>query len=85
MASQNLNELMSKLSLETEKQDELTFYLASLRRRRKTNYLFSKTALFILNLDGSSWIYLELKKLTNRMYGVAQIVKIWKYSSTEIM
>ena len=55
MSKLNLNEQMSKLSLDSEKEDNLTFYLTSLRRRGKCSYLFSKTALFIPDLEGSCW------------------------------
>ena len=66
MSKLNLNEQMSKLSLDSEKEDNLTFYLTSLRRRGKCSYLFSKTALFIPDLEGSCWIYLELRKIKDK-------------------
>ena len=66
MATSKLNNLMSKLCLDSEKEDELSFYLASLRRKRKSSYLWSKTALFISNIDGTSWIYLEMRKIEEK-------------------
>ena len=56
MANAELSDLLSKLSLDSEKEDHLTFYLTTLRRKR-VPYLFSKNALFIQEIKVGGYIY----------------------------
>ena len=63
MASKaQLSDLLSKLSLGSENEDHLTFYLTTLRRK-KVSYLFSKNALFIQDLNSNQWVYLQLRMI----------------------
>ena len=64
MAKAEMTDLLSKLSLDSEKEDHLTFYLTALRRKR-VSYLLSKNALFIQEITGNQWIYLQLRKIKN--------------------
>ena len=68
MVSNHLSDMLSKLSLDIENEDRLTFYLSILRRKGKTSCFISKTAGFILDIDAKKWIYLELKKIENDFY-----------------
>ena len=65
MAKTNISDLLSKLSLDSEEEDHLTFYLAILCRK-KVPYLISKRALFIQEIKGNGWIYLELRKIKEK-------------------
>ena len=65
MVSNHLSDMLSKLSLDSENEDRLTFCLSILRRKGKTSCFISKTAVFILDIDAKKWIYLELKKIGN--------------------
>ena len=63
MAKSSLSDLLGKLSLTSEQEDSINFYLTTLRRRGKFAYISSKTALFLPDLEKSGWIYLELGKI----------------------
>ena len=66
MAKSSLSDMLSKLSLDSENEDRLTFYLSFLRRRGKMSFLFSKKACFIPDIETNKWIYLELRKIKNK-------------------
>ena len=68
MVSNHLSDMLSKLSLDSENEDRLTFYLSILRRKGKSSYFISKSAGFIFDIQSKKWIYLELKKIENNFY-----------------
>ena len=62
MAKSSLSDILAQLSLTNEEEDILNFYLTTMRRK-KLSFVFSKTALFIPDLEKSGWIYLELRRI----------------------
>ena len=58
MKGDNISDLLSKLSLDSETEDRLTYFLSLLR-------ILSKKAAFINDMNIKKWIYLELRKLNN--------------------
>ena len=62
MTKSSLSDMLSKLSLNTENEDKLSFYLSFLRRKGKNLILFSKKACFVKDIESNKWIYLELKR-----------------------
>ena len=68
MVSNHLSDMLSKLSLDSENEDRLTFYLSILRRKGKSSYFISKSAGFIFDIQSKKWIYLELKKIETNFY-----------------
>ena len=67
MTKSSLSDMLSKLSLDAENEDKLSFYLSFLRRKGKHSILFSKKACFVTDLDSGKWIYLELKKIADTL------------------
>ena len=65
MKGDNISDLLSKLSLDSETEDRLTHFLSLLRRKGKSSYILSKKAAFINDMNIKKWIYLELRKLNN--------------------
>ena len=65
MNGNNLNDLLSKLSLDSENEDRLTFFLSLLRRKGKSSYIISKKAAFIYDTNVKKWTYLELRRIND--------------------
>ena len=63
MAQASLIDMLSQLSLNSEEEDNLNFYLTTLRRKGRLQYFFSSTALFIPEMSKNGWIHLELGKV----------------------
>ena len=61
MKGDNLSDILSKLTLDSENEDRLSFYLSILRRKGRTSHLISQKAAFIFDFDLKTWIYLELR------------------------
>ena len=66
MAKSSLSDMLSQLSLNNEEEDNLNFYLTTLRRKGRLQYFFSSTALFIPEMSKNGWIYLELGKVAGK-------------------
>ena len=66
MAKSSLSDMLSQLSLNIEEEDNLNFYLTTLRRKGRLQYFFSSTALFIPEMSKNGWIYLELGKVAGK-------------------
>ena len=77
MAARNISDMLSSLSLDSEIEDQVAFYLTTLRRK-KVPYLFSKDAHFIHDIDSSAkWIYLQLRMMKdNFIWGCSSCTDI---------
>ena len=81
MANNSLSDMLSKLSLDSDSEDRLSFYLSLLRRKGKLSFLFSKKACFIPDIKTKKCLYLELKKIENTFVwgcSVCQDLKIFR-------
>lgn len=67
MAGAQLSDLLSKLTLDSEKEDTLSHYLASIRRK-KIPLIFSKNAFFVQELKKSNWVYLMCRKIKDNLF-----------------
>ena len=67
MAGAQLSDLLSKLTLDSEKEDTLSHYLASIRRK-KIPFIFSKNAFFVQELEKSNWVYLMCRKIKDNLF-----------------
>ena len=65
MAKTSLSDMLTKLSLDRDSEDHLSFYLSLLRRKGNLSFLFSQKACFLPDIETKKWLYLELRKIGN--------------------
>ena len=80
MAARDISDMLSRLSLDSEIEDQVAFYLTTLRRK-KVPYLLSKDALFMHDIDSSAnWIYLQLRMMKdNFVWGCSSCTDIYAF------
>ena len=65
IAKTSLSDMLTKLSLDRDSEDHLSFYLSLLRRKGNLSFFFSQKACFLPDIETNKWLYLKLRKIGN--------------------